>query len=755
MPIGTEALIHWRSTVEDAAKTGVIEPVVFADLDLENFFNSVEWPAIRASLRMHFPEASQVVEWEQREAGTMVLADGSEHSFNRGAEQGGPLGSLKAALPLGNARGRVAATRPQRVCDEWYIDDDQLVCAPAMLDPLLRAFDAELETLGASRGTGPDVKSSARLVCPAERVNEFERWASEYVRQSCKIHEANAPAVALGAIIGDDSSIRQGAVETCRKIQQKRAAIACLEHAPSELILTRRCADVGNINYWLRCYGDRLRGTASERFDADLRAAVEETLGGPLADVAWWQANLGVSDSGLGMKTAHDTALPAFIGSRIASRPLVRCMFTHIETAELGIAQVLLDAYDTRTAAAVEMLVTDLPPDAEQEIRDIVADGYVVAARSWRATMREEQNDDMQGVQMGVDNRGSSVRQAGSVAPGLVLDAGAEDEEHPNYGGGTRGSKVQRKLAKLIDGWTREGLRAHHEQAGSTLDCERLDDLAHPDTSHSWIWATCKVHGPVIEEDTEYIEAIRVRLGAGGPSDVAVRGLCGRAQLDTAGGHATCCALGESTAGHNAVRDCIFRFAADADPATELEPQDLVPSQPRARPADVLTPAAFPGCVAALDVGVVAPAAHPGVDAAEQMYGRKREEREPIRAELEQQNIWYQPIVWTTYGRPHAQAMAAMKGISKRLARRRGCKPATVLAQMQFAVGVCLARRAARMSLACQPRRNAEASGAELATAIGLHFVMEPGDTDAVRQEVPEDTDGPTQAATTARPPGS
>ena len=155
MPNGTEALIHWRSTVEDAAKTGVIEPVVFADLDLENFFNSVEWPAIRASLRMHFPEASQVVEWEQREAGTMVLADGSEHSFNRGAEQGEPLGSLKAALPLGDARGRVAATRPQRVCDEWYIDDGQLVCAPAMLDPWLRAFDAELETLGASRGTRP------------------------------------------------------------------------------------------------------------------------------------------------------------------------------------------------------------------------------------------------------------------------------------------------------------------------------------------------------------------------------------------------------------------------------------------------------------------------------------------------------------------------------------------------------------------------------------------------------------------------
>ena len=59
------------------------------------------------------------------------------------------------------------------------------------------------------------------------------------------------------------------------------------------------------MNYWLRCYGDRLRGAATERFDADLRASVEETLSGPLSDTAWWQSSLGVLDSGLGLRTAH------------------------------------------------------------------------------------------------------------------------------------------------------------------------------------------------------------------------------------------------------------------------------------------------------------------------------------------------------------------------------------------------------------------------------------------------------------------
>lgn len=435
-------------------------------------------------------------------------------------------------------------------------------------------------------------------------------------------------------------------------------------------------------------------------------------------------------DSGLGLRTAHDTALVAFIGSRVASRPLVSCMLSHIEVAELGSARLLLDAYDARTASAIDALVSEMPDETEQEIRDVIADGIELAAKKWRMAMstdgRVESTPD---TGQGDDDR-THLRQAGSVAPGLVLDAGAEDDEHPDHGGGPRGSKVQRKLAKLIDACTREGLRTHHEQAGSSLDCQRIDDLTDPGTSHSWLWALCKAHGPIIDDDTEYVEAVRVRLGAGGPADISVCGLCGRAQLDAAGGHATCCSLGEATAGHNAIRDCIFKFASAADAATEWEPQDLVSSLPRARPADVLTPAAFAGCVAALDVGVVAPAAHPGVDAAAEMYRRKRDEREPIRAELEQQNIQYRPVIWTTYGRPHAQALDAMKGIAKRLGRRRGCKAAVVLAQIQFSIGVCLARRAARMSLVCRRHSADGFSGAELADAVGQHFMLAPGETE-------------------------
>ena len=171
----------------------------------------------------------------------------------------------------------------------------------------------------------------------------------------------------------------------------------------------------------------------------------------------------------------------------------------------------------------------------------------------------------------------------------------------------------------------------------------------------------------------------------------------------TSGKHASTCALSQATAGHNDVRDVVFAYASEADPASELEPMELVSSRPRARPADVLTPAAIPGRVVALDIGITSPAVANGLDATEVMFQRKVEERTDQHAELEAQNIEYRPLVWTCFGRPHHAVSSVLDCIAKRVARRRGCNASSVLRKLQCGISVCLARRAARMSLACWP----------------------------------------------------
>ena len=151
-----------------------------------------------------------------------------------------------------------------------------------------------------------------------------------------------------------------------------------------------------------------------------------------------------------------------------------------------------------------------------------------------------------------------------------------------------------------------------------------------------------------------------------------------------------------------------------------------MPSRLRARPADVLTPAALSGRVAALDVGVTSPAASTGSDATDDMFERKMMERQAELPELAAQNIVYRPLVWTCFGRPHKAAQEVLTSIAKRVARKRGCHPKTVLKKMEAAISVCIARRAARMSLACWPRDTLHGGSEQANAAVENNFLDDP-----------------------------
>ena len=58
--------------------------MVVADLDMKNFFNTVEWEAIRESAARHFPDIIPTLNWEQKTEGLSFLADGSSFRFNMG-----------------------------------------------------------------------------------------------------------------------------------------------------------------------------------------------------------------------------------------------------------------------------------------------------------------------------------------------------------------------------------------------------------------------------------------------------------------------------------------------------------------------------------------------------------------------------------------------------------------------------------------------------------------------------------------------
>ena len=110
-----------------------------------------------------------------------------------------------------------------------------------------------------------------------------------------------------------------------------------------------------------------------------MRSALACTLGGPLADTAWWQASTGADHGGLGLRAACETALPAFLGPRAACRPLVATLLQRTAAARLCDADRLLQQYDLRTSAAWERFAASLPTGSAAEAQEVLRDWHASA----------------------------------------------------------------------------------------------------------------------------------------------------------------------------------------------------------------------------------------------------------------------------------------------------------------------------------------------------------------------------------------
>ena len=143
-----------------------------------------------------------------------------------------------------------------------------------------------------------------------------------------------------------------------------------------------------------------------------------------------------------------------------------------------------------------------------------------------------------------------------------------------------------------------------------------------PSVSHDWLWRISPIHGPIVAKN-EFQTACRLRLSA---SCIDASALCIRCEntLDPARSHALCCALPAATKDHYNVRDATLPLTHLADPSAAVEATGLIPSAPALRPADILTSAALPGRLAALDIGISSPdAAGAGDDCCAAMFQRK------------------------------------------------------------------------------------------------------------------------------------
>ena len=692
MPGGCEALYHARQTIEECAARGELGEIAVVDVDMANFFGSVEWQPMLEAYAELFPEGLSWETWTTEQENHVTLPCGDRLDVDRGAGQGEPDGPLKASLTLGkSARAAHLSLRAEDVPSAhcWFIDDGQLFCRPSNLDKVLQRYDSSIENIGASRGrrsAGADIKSTVRVFSGSGETQGDGEWCTSYVRDSCLIRDSSTPCKLLGGGLG--SADQQAAIfsQAVEKTSHLHDAISGINDPATQMALRLACGGVGKVGFLLRLSGDRLSAGDLGVLDRIQRDGVGTTLEGDVGDNAWEQALVAITSGGLGIGDAEELALPAFVASRVAARPVAERIFKSLEEEGLAPEGHLLANYDRRSNAAVDRLLEAFA--GEEETKDAIQSTLrraLVAAEAWWAT----------------------VEAGGEPSGANLIGEEADDDESASLLKSLHSAfAIQHSITKHFDRRRLRRLHDLYEESGEVEDVKRLEDLQDtPNQDHTW-WQALNPQTDRVLPPQEWVTAMRIRLGASLTCSDRVCACCGAKVMDMQGYHALCCANAESTIGHNRVRDCLGVICSSSDPATDIEVPGLCPRAPTLRPADVLTRAFHPTLVVAADVGVRAPhAADAGDNPLDDMRIDKLQKYEDHREDLAVQGIKYEPVIFSAYGRRHPKATDMIKFAASRAARRRGWSNiAGLLKWWHRQLAAELWRRAARMAHACTPK---------------------------------------------------
>ena len=309
------------------------------------------------------------------------------------------------------------------------------------------------------------------------------------------------------------------------------------------------------------------------------------------------------------------------------------------------------------------------------------------------------------------------------------------------------------------------------------LDAATLQAARAPGAGR-WLLAPPAAHGDTSLPNSFLITAVKQHLGVAtlsGSASSTVCRYCG-AIRDARGIHdRSCVAGGDTVLRHNAVRDCILRFAARARLNPKLERIGLL-AEPGVlldwrRPADVLIessgPRAAGGPLAAdrlaIDVKVINVLGPTHLEAtirepcaAAAAYYDKACAHEQTAARCEAQGIAYMPAVFSVQGGFEPRAEALLHQLAAEVACNEGADVQMAFAEVADEISAILVRAGARATVrrAAQPTEHGRREAATAAAAtLAILTAADTIDDDEEVDEEAEDEDMAIRDASSATLP--